>query len=65
MIVCYEIINVTKTVSTNVANTILTNVLSTVSIDFDDTKVRYKMNYYISYMFLLVTILLFIVVIIW
>ena len=65
MIVCYEIINVTKTISTNVANTTLTNVLSTVSIDFDDTKVRYKMNYYISYMFLLVTILLFIVVIIW
>ena len=59
VILCHEIINVTDNVSKNVTNTISTNVMSSVSINSDDEKVRYKMNFYILHMFLLVTILLF------
>ena len=51
-------------VTTNVANTISTNIASTVSINFDDKKVRYKMDCYILHTVLLVIILLFIITII-
>ena len=55
-IVCDEIINVADNVSTNV--------LSTVSVNFYNKKVRYKMDYYILHTVLLVIKLLFIVAII-
>ena len=61
---CDEIINVTDSVSTNVTNTIAEIVMSTVPINFDDKKVRYKMDCYILHTFLLVIILLFIIAII-
>ena len=44
-----EFINVTNSVSTNVTNTITTNVTGTVSINYDDKKVRYKMDCMRSY----------------
>ena len=50
-------------VSRNVTNTISTTVTSTVSINSDDTKVRYKLNCYILHTFLLVTRLLFMITI--
>ena len=42
-------------------NTISANVTSTVPINFDDKKVKYKMDCYILNMFSLVTMLLFII----
>ena len=51
-------------VSTNVTNTISTKVKSTLSINFDDKKVRYEMNCFILHTFLLVTILLIMIAII-
>ena len=65
VIVCNEIISVTDSTSRNVTNTILANVMSSVSIKSEDIKVRYKMDCYILHMFLLVTILLFIITIIY
>ena len=53
--------NVTNAILTNITNTILTNVTSIVSINSDDTKVRYKMNCYILRTVLLVVIWLFII----
>ena len=47
---CYEIINATDNVSTNVTNTILKNlenVMSTMSPNSDGRKVRYKMDFHI------------------
>ena len=49
VIMCDEFINVTNSVSTNVTNTITTNVTGTVSINYDDKKVRYKMDCMHSY----------------
>ena len=54
--VCDKIINVPDSVSTDVTNTISTKVMSTVPVNSDDKKVRDKMDYYIAYTFLLVTI---------
>ena len=51
-------------VSKNVTNTISTKVKSTLSINFDDKKVRYEMNCFILHTFLLVTILLIMIAII-
>ena len=51
VIVWEEIISITDDESTNLANT--------GSSTFGNAKVRYKMDCYILYMFLLVTILLF------
>ena len=45
-------------------NNISTNVTSTVSINFDNKKVRHKMDCYIFHTFLLLIILLFIIAII-
>ena len=72
VIVCDEILNITGSVPTNVTNTIpknmtntiSANVTSTVLIIFDDKKVRSKMNFYILHTFLLVTILLFLIALI-
>ena len=64
VIVCDENMNVMDSVSTNMTNTISTNVASSVSIKFDDKKVRYKMDYYILHKVLLVIILLLIIAII-
>ena len=50
-------------VSTNVTNAIPTSVTSTVSINYDDKKVRYKMDCYILCTVLLMIILLFIIAI--
>ena len=61
---CEEIINVTDSASTNVTNTISANVTSTVPITSDDKKVRYKIDCYILRTFLLATILLFMITII-
>ena len=52
--------NVANTLSTNMTNTISTySIASTVSIDFHDKKVRYKMDCFIFHTVLLVIILLF------
>ena len=64
VIVCDEIINVIDGVSTNVTNTISANVTSTASINSHNKKVIYKMVRHIFYTFVLVTILLFIIAII-
>ena len=64
--------NVTNIVPSNVTNTVPTNFVSTLSISImfaapinsNDKKVRYKMDYHIYHIFLLVTILLFMIVII-
>ena len=64
VIVCDEIINVTDSASKIVTNTIPTSVTSIASINSDDKKVRYKMDYYILYTVSLVIILLFIIAII-
>ena len=58
---CDKIINATDTASTNMTNAISTNVTSTVSINSDVKKVRYKMDCYILYAFLLVIKLLSII----
>ena len=64
IIVCDKIMKVIDSGSRNLANnktknvTIVTN---TVSINFDDKTVRYKMKCYILHMFFLVAILLFII----
>ena len=55
VIVCDKIINVIDSASTNVTNNIPANVTNTVSKNSDDTKVIYKMDYYILHPFLLVT----------
>ena len=57
---CDEVVNVTYGVVTNVTNTVSTNVTSAVSINSDDENVRYKMDCYILYSFLFLTILLLI-----
>ena len=57
---CDEVINAKDSSSINVANTIAINFESRISISSDDNRVRYKMNYYILYTFLLVILLLFI-----
>ena len=59
-----EIINVTDSASKIVTSTIPTSVTSIASINSDDKKVRYKMDYYILYTVSLVIILLFIIAII-
>ena len=53
---CDKIINVPDSVSTDVTTTISTKVMSTVPVNSDGKKVRDKMDYYIAYTFLLVTI---------
>ena len=62
-IVFAKVINDRDSVSANVTNIVPTNVTSTVSINYDDKKVIYKINCYILYMVLLVIILLFIIAI--
>ena len=62
---CEGIISVTKNASTNVKNNISTNVAGTMSINFDNKKIRYNTNYYIMHALSLVTILLFVTAIIW
>ena len=52
-----KIMNIVNNASTNVKNTISKNVTSPVSINFDDKKVRYKMDCYIFHTLLLVTIM--------
>ena len=52
-----KIMNIANNASTNVKNTISKNVTSPVSINFDDKKVRYKMDCYIFHTLLLVTIM--------
>ena len=59
-----QFVNVTNHVPTNVANTISANATSTVPLNSDNKKVRYAINCYVLYTFLLVTILLFIITII-
>ena len=61
---CAKVINDRDSVSANVTNIVPTNVTTTVSINYDDKKVIYKINCYILYMVLLVIILLFIIAII-
>ena len=63
VIVHDKIINVIESVPTNVTNNRSTHVTNTVSSYSDDTKLRYKMDYYILHPFLLVTILLCIIAI--
>ena len=58
-------INVTNNVPTNVTNAVSTDVTSTMSINSDNNKIRYIMDCYIFHTFLLVTILLPIIVIIY
>ena len=48
---CDEIISVIDSALTNVTNTVLKNVMCTVSIHFNNKKVRYKMNCYILHTF--------------
>ena len=60
VIVCDEIISVMDIVSTKITNKLPTNE----SINFDDKKVRYKIDCYILHTILLVTILLLIITII-
>ena len=70
---CYKIINAADSVSTNMTNTmsaiamstVSTNVTTTVSINIHNKKVRYKIDCYILNTFLLGTILIFIIAIIW
>ena len=62
---CNEIINVAYSVSTNMTTTVPTNVTSTISINSYNEKARYNMDCYILHTFLLVTISLFIIPIIW
>ena len=50
-----KIMSIANNVSANVTNTISKNVTSPVSINFNDKKVRYKMDCYIFHTFLLVT----------
>ena len=67
VIACDEITNATDSVSTNVTNlinTISANATSTVPLNFNDKKVKYKMDCDILHTFLLVIILLFIIAII-
>ena len=47
--------------STNAGNTMQTNIASTASINYNDKKVRYKIDCYILYTVLLVIILLLII----
>ena len=69
---CYKTINAADSVSTNMTNTVSaiamsiasTNVTTTVSINFHNKKVRYKIDCYILNTFLLGTILIFIIAII-
>ena len=62
LVIAYdEVIYVMDTVLTDVANTIWAN---DTSINSDDKKVRYKLDYYILHTVLLVIILLFIIAII-
>ena len=56
---CVVKLYVVDIVSTNVTNAISTSVTSTGSINYDDKKVRYKMECYILYTVLLMIILLF------
>ena len=62
---CDKIINAAYTVSTNVPTIIMsnasTNVTSDVSTNFRNTKVRYKMDYYVLHTDLFMVILLFII----
>ena len=61
-----EIINATGSLSPNVTNTIstnMTNVMSPVSINFDDKKLRYKMNCYTHTISLVIISLLLLVII--
>ena len=64
VIVCNEIVSITDSVSTNVISSVPANVTSNVSINFDNKKIRYKMNCYNLQMFMLVVILLFLITII-
>ena len=63
VIVCDEIKIIIDSVSTNVTNSILENVTSTVTINFDNKNVSYKMDF--LHTFLLVTLLLFMMTIIY
>ena len=61
---CVVKLYVIDIISKNVTNAISTSVTSTGSINYDDKKVRYKMDCYILYTALLMIILLFIIAII-
>ena len=58
---CDKIVHVADSVRTNVTNTVAKKVTGTMSINFHNKKVRYKMDRFILHKFLLVTILLFII----
>ena len=54
----------TRTISTNKRSTISINVTRSVPINFDDKKIKYKMDCYILHTFLLKMISLFLIAII-
>ena len=60
-----EMINFIDSGSINCINIISANVTSTVPKNFDGKKIRYKMDCYIFYTFLLVTMLLLTISTIW
>ena len=62
--IIYAVDSVSTNVSANVTCTVPMNTANTVSINFDDEKVGYKMNCYILNTVLLVLILLFIIAIV-
>ena len=64
VIVCDEIRSATDSTWTNVTNAVATNFTSTISINSDEKKVGYKMDYYILHTFLLVTISLFLLLLV-
>ena len=65
VITCNKIINAAYTVLTNVPTIVMsnasTNVTSDVPTNFRNTKVRYKMDYYVLHTDLFMVILLFII----
>ena len=65
VITCNKIINAAYTVLTNMPTIVMsnasTNVTSDVSTNFRNTKVRYKMDYYVLHTDLFMVILLFII----
>ena len=61
IIMCDKIIYVMDILSTNRLNALIANVMSNVSINLNDKKVSYKINFYILHMVLLSIMLLFII----
>ena len=61
---CDEIIPLMDTVSTKMTNAIATNVMSTILTNYDNKKVRYKIDCYILHTVLLAIILLLIITIV-